>query len=186
MKFISLLLCLCLSVNVIASTGVQSLERSLDEYHYALTVEWDQKDKNFYAAETDKFFAAVGASGLSKEEILKFIETKVKDKTVLDSLKLRAELLSKNVHSSQELAELLRLNTSGYYARGASWVGDEVFLVGLLVVVGAMLAYAIWWNVKYKCVASESYRDCDWEYDSNGDRDYDCDTETRCLEWVER
>lgn len=49
MKLTALLLTFCFSLNVMASTGtVQELERHLDEYQYALTVEWDQKDQSFY------------------------------------------------------------------------------------------------------------------------------------------
>jgi hypothetical protein len=57
---------------------------------------------------------------------------------------------------------------------------------GIVIVLGALIAYGIWWNVKYECVSSERYRDCDWETDRDGERDYVCETKTRCLEWVER
>ena len=76
MKFLSLLLCLCLSMNVFSSTKFQDLEKSLDEYHFALTVEWDQKDKEFYNAQTEKFFTAVRNSGLSQSEIISFSREK--------------------------------------------------------------------------------------------------------------
>jgi hypothetical protein len=186
MKFLSLLLCLCLSMNTFASTSFQDLERSLDEYHYALTVEWDQKDKDFYNAQTNKFFAAIRASGLSKEDLLSFIEKKTKNKSAVESMKLKAEILSKQADSDTELAEMLRISSGDYYSQGASWTGDTVLIGGIILVLGALIAYGIWWNVKYQCVASERYRDCGWETDRNGERDYVCETKTRCLEWVER
>ncbi len=186
MKFLSLLLCLCLSTNVFCSTNLRDLEISLDEYHYALTVEWDQNDKDFYNAQTEKFFAAVRACGLSKEEVLSFVEKKAKNKSTVDSLKLKAEIFSKQADSSKELAELLLNSSSDFYSQGANWTGDTVLIGGIVIVLGALIAYGIWWNVKYECVSSERYRDCDWETDRDGERDYVCETKTRCLEWVER
>ena len=49
MKVMSLLLSLCLTLNLLAASGpVQEIERQVDEYQHALTVEWDQKDQKFY------------------------------------------------------------------------------------------------------------------------------------------
>ena len=115
-----------------------------------------------------------------------FLEKKTKNKSELDSLKLKAEILSKQADSSKELAELLRISSSDYYSQGANWTGDTVLIGGIVLVLGALIAYGIWWNIKYECVASERYRDCDWETDRDGDRDYVCENKTRCLEWVER
>jgi hypothetical protein len=94
-------------------------------------------------------------------------------------------LLSSQASSASELAELLKINSSEFYQNGASWNG-EVGYVGIGVVFAALLGYAIWHEIKYQCVAWETYRDCDWETDSNGNRHYDCDNERRCIEYVER
>ncbi|MFL5785777.1 MAG: hypothetical protein ACJ76H_14260, partial [Bacteriovoracaceae bacterium] len=70
-KLFSLLLVLCFSVNVMASS-TSGLERAMDDYQFALTVEWDQKDQAVYQAKTDAFFAEmakmIADEGLTKED----------------------------------------------------------------------------------------------------------------------
>lgn len=190
MKFFSWLLCLCLSMNVLASTNsIQRLERGMDDYHFALTVEWDQKDKEFYNKKTEEFFASVKEAmneGVSKAEILKLVESRTKNPGSLEAIKLKMNVLSAQADNQNELAELLRISTADFYQQGASWNGDVALYTGLGFLAAALIGYAIWWNVKYECVAYETYRDCDWETDRNGDRDYECENKKRCLEWVER
>jgi L-rhamnose isomerase len=46
MKIISLVLALCLSLNVFAASGThKELELLIDSYQFDLSVEWDQKDQ---------------------------------------------------------------------------------------------------------------------------------------------
>lgn len=168
MRFVSLLVAFCFSLNVMASTGtVQELERHMDDYQYALTVEWDQKDKAFYDAQTKIFFDKMNtlvAAGLSQEEILKMVEAKTKNKVALEALKLKISLLSKN-STPEELAEIVKASAKDLYSEGASWNGEVVFSVVLgLVVIGA-LAYSIWWSATHECVATEEQYVCTQQSD---------------------
>ena len=163
MKLTALLLTFCFSINVMASTGtVQELERHLDEYQYALTVEWDQKDQSFYRAQTKIFFDqishAINEQGLGKEEILSLIESKKTDKVAVEALKLKLNLMGK-VGSSAELISVLQDNASDFYMRGASWTGNyELWGYGLALV--AVLGYIIWFGQNHECVAWSEKWEC--------------------------
>ena len=175
MRFVSLLVAFCFSLNVMASTGtVQELERHMDDYQYALSVEWDQKDQAFYDAQTKNFFEKMSklvAAGLTQEEVLKMVEAKTKNKVALEALKLNISLLSKNA-TAEELAEMVKQSSKDLYSEGASWNGEVVFSVVIgLVVIGA-LAYSIWWSATHECVAYENQYVCTQQSDcyySGGD-----------------
>ncbi len=190
MKFFSWWLCLCLSMNVLASTNsLQALEKGMDDYNFALTVEWDQKDKDFYNQKTEIFFKQVReaiSEGVTKDELLTLVKSRTKNPKALEAIQLKMDILSNQADSQKELAELLRISSQEFYHQGASWNGDVALYTGFGILAAALLGYAIWWNIKYKCVNEERYRDCDWETDRDGDRDYECRNKTRCLEWVER
>lgn len=164
MRFVSLLVAFCFSLNVMASTGtIQELERSMDDYQYALSVEWDQQDQAFYDAKTNEFFAKMGklisAKGLSQEEILKLVETKSKNKAAIAALKLKISLLAKNA-SAEELAQIVKESAKDLYAEGASWNGEVVFSVALGIVLVGALVYSIWWSATHECVAWENQYVC--------------------------
>lgn len=190
MKFFSWLLCLCLSMSALASTNsIQALEKGMDDYHFALTVEWDQKNKEFYNKKTEEFFASVKEAmneGVTKAEILKLVESRTKNPQSLEAIKLKMNVLTVQADNQKELAELLRISSADFYQQGASWNGDVALYTAFGILAAALIGYAIWWNIKYECVAYETYRDCGWETDSDGDRDYECENKKRCLEWVER
>ncbi len=168
MRFVSILVALVFSLNVMASTGtVQELERHMDEYQYALSVEWDQKNQAFYEAQTKIFFEKMGklvAEGLTQEEVLKMVEAKTKNKVAIDALKLKISLLSKNA-TAEELAQIVKESSKDLYAEGASWNGEVIFSVVIgLVVIGA-LAYSIWFSVTHECVAYEEQYVCTQQSD---------------------
>lgn len=169
MRIVSLFLALCFSLNVMASTGtIQQLEKSLNEYQYSLSVEWDQKDQAFYDARTQEFFGKIEKlikeDGLTKEEILAFASLKAKNKELIDALKLKLSLLDKNV-SAEELSRVVAEVTNDLYSKGASWNGEILFPVIGIIIVVAVLGYSYWWDANHECVKTESVYTCN-TYDS--------------------
>lgn len=154
MKFISMILALTLSMNVFADSVV-SLEKSLNDYQYALTVEWDQKDLEFYQIKTKEFFESMTSlikeEGLSQGEVLKFAETKM-DKSAVEALKMKLSLLSKNL-SVEELTLAIKESSQGFYAQGASWNGEILESVAIGLVVAGLIGYGIWYNASHDCVS---------------------------------
>lgn len=164
MRIISLLVAFCFSLNVMASTGtIEELERHMDEYQYALSVEWDQQDQAFYETQTKIFFAKMGdlikEGGLTQPEIMKMVEAKSKNKQAIEALKLKLSVLSKGA-TPEELANIVRESAKDMYAEGASWNGEVVFSVALGIVLVGILAYSIWWNASHECVAYENQYVC--------------------------
>lgn len=163
MRFISLLVAFCFSLNVMASTGtVQELEKALDDYHYALSVEWDQQDQAFYDAQTKDFYSKLASlikAGLSQEEVLTVIGKKVNNPKLVEALKLKAALMSK-ASSAEELAKMVKESTSDMYSQGASWNGQAIVpvVIGLLVV--GVIAYSVWWSATHECVQYENQYVC--------------------------
>lgn len=164
MRIVSLLVAFCFSLNVMASTGtIAELERHMDEYQYALSVEWDQQDPAFYEAQTKIFFTKLGdlikSGGLSKEEVMQMVELKAKNKDAIEALKLKLSLLSKGA-SAEELANIVKDSAKDLYSEGASWNGEVVFSVAIGLVLVGVIAYAIWWDATHECVAYENQYVC--------------------------
>lgn len=213
MRIVSLFVAFCFSLNVMASTGtIQQLESSLNDYQYSLSVEWDQKDQKFYDAKTQQFYASIEKlikeDGLSKEQLLGFVELKVKNQDFVNALKLKMSLLS-NGASAEELSKMVAETSKEMYAKGASWNGEIIMPVIAVLVIVAIVGYSYYWESKHECVRTESVYRCDTYnsctgLNSMGMRDpyfygvsnYDsscisfprthCGYQNVCTEWVEK
>lgn len=163
-KIISFFLLICLTTNVFASTGtVQALEAHLDEYQYALTVDWDQKDQKFYDTATEAFFqkmqVLITDGHLTKAEVLTMVEKKSANKNAVEALKLKFTLLSMQ-DSPKALAQAIKDSSKEMYSQGASWNGEVMIPLGIGLVIIAVLAYKWWWDANHKCVSWEERYDC--------------------------
>lgn len=188
MKKLSILICFVFSFNVMASP-LSEIEKSLDDYNYAMTVEWDQKDAKFFEEKTEAFYEAIRLgmeNGVTQNDLLALAESKVKSQQDLAALKLKLTLLSREANSSHELADILKNNSAGFYHRGASWDGETWGTIGWVALGVALLGYAIWFASKYECVASERRRDCETKKRSNGSEYKDCGYKTVCTDYAER
>lgn len=192
-KLFSLLLVLCFSVNTFAASTA-GLERAMDEYQFALTVEWDQKDQVIYQAKTDAFFAEMAklivSEGLSKEEILSVADKKMKNKAQLEALKLKLTLAGK-ANSSAELGKVLQGSVKDMYSSGASWNGEALMPIGLGLLVAAVIGYAVWFSATHECVAYDSRWECHetTNCDSYGNycySDSSCGWQDYCTQWVKK
>lgn len=168
MKLVSLLVAFCFSLNVFASSGVVSeLEKELDTYHYALSVEWDQKDEAFYDAKTAEFFEAlkilIKDNGLSQTQLMTVMEKKISNKNLLESMKLKMSLL-KTGSSAEDLARMIKESTKDMYSHGASWNGQVIVPAAIGILVAATIGYFIWWKATHECVRYESEYICDTFY----------------------
>jgi hypothetical protein len=189
-KIISFVLLFCLSLNVMAGTvGSQKLERQLDDYKFAMTVEWDQKDQKFKDAKTKEFYAAlekiVREDGLTQMEIMALMEKRLVNHTALEVLRLKLALLG-NSNSPEGLAKALEASSKDMYSQGASWNGEILLPLAIGVIVIAVIAYKWWWDKNHVCVQwSEAYectnsttddRNCTSHTDSDGQSYETCDT----------
>lgn len=163
MKFIALVLSFCLSFNVLAARGtVAELDKHIDEFQYALTVEWDQKDQRVYEKETSVFYEKISslmARGLTQQDIMRVLEKRVADKDTLEAMKLKVTMLDK-VNSEKDLAMLLETEASKMYASGASWNGEAYMQYGLIALAVIGIGYYIWFHATHKCNSYNSAYTC--------------------------
>jgi uncharacterized protein YoaH (UPF0181 family) len=166
MRFLSSLLALLFTMNVTASTGtVNELVRALDEYQYATTVEWDQKDQAFMQKATEKFYAELNQlmnQGLSEAEMMDVVSSKVREPQALEALKLKMHLMAKSSASAQDLARMIAQETKHMYATGASWDGYVYWSIGGGIIIAALIGYSIWWSNQRVCVAYTRGTQCGW------------------------
>ena len=190
MRLISALLCLCFTFNVLAASGAaQELERALDEYQYALTVEWDQKDASFMTARTEAFYANVASlmeKGLTSEEIMDVVAKKSKGPKEFEALKLKVSSLAQNSSSASDLARAVTANSKDLYTTGASWDGAVILSAGFVLGFAALIAYSIMKKDNRTCVATAEMEQCGWiaQY-QGGPEFYQCYNQTYCSQYAE-
>lgn len=191
-KLLSFILVLCFSANVFAGSTL-GLERAMDEYQFALTVEWDQKDEAQYQKMNAAFFAEVAklvaAEGLSQADVLTVAEKKMANKAQLEALKLKLTLAGK-AQSKEALGQILQESVKDMYAQGASWNGDAVVPILAGLAVAAIIGYAIWFHANHRCVAWDERWECsatsycdDWGYCYT---DESCGWETYCTRYEKK
>lgn len=204
MKIFTIILTLIFTMNTFASSmsvGALELEKAFDEYQFAITVEWDQKDSKFYDEQTEALFGKLTTlmqeHGLKKEDILSFTEKKSNSTKELEALKLKFNLLPSTA-TPKELVQVLKSNSQSLYSRGASWNGEILVQKLFGVVIVAFLLHAIWFSATHECT---EYRDgdliCKNEIigsgtDSLGNTFYiystyeTCEYERVCANWVKK
>lgn len=161
MKILAFFMSLCLSFNLLAST-TRELEAAMDEYQYALSVEWNQQDKDVFEKHTEEFFSKMESliqSGLTKNDIQSLAANKIQNPAALMSLEMKLAALS-SAHDSHDLASALESQAQDFYAKGASWNGETVVAVAAGGVILAVLAYQAWYYSNHECVGYETRSNC--------------------------
>ncbi len=144
-----------------------------DELHYALSVEWDQKDPAFYQAQMEKFSASVKAANVSNQALIEETLSQVKDEKLAKELRTAFTMISINKMSSSEAQSYVRDVMNKSYSRGASWNGSGGMVVGLLVILVIVAAVALAsgnarvtddcveaYSCEDYCTAGVCYEDC--------------------------
>jgi hypothetical protein len=137
-RLLSFILIIILCPQIALASQVENFRLLVNNYHYATTVEWDQKDKTFLIHENEKFhtaFSEMRANGLSNEEIHQVIPA--------DWNMLERELLKINLQSSEAIQNLALKSVNR--TQGASWNGEIIaplaiggafaLLIGYFVIV---------------------------------------------------
>lgn len=142
-KLITLMMVVSIfTVQAHASTQ-NGLKAAFDEMNYSLTVEWDQKDKNFYEGQLKKFAGVVRdlqKQGMTNAQMVEFAKSQVKDAKVAKDLETAFSMITINKMSSEEASKYMMDSMKRAYSNGASWNGDVLIYlaVGLLIVALAV------------------------------------------------
>lgn len=191
MKIISLLIALCFSLNVLASSNtIEAFDKALNDYQYTMNVEWDQKDENFLNAKTAQFGEEIKTlmeNGLSQTEILSYLETKIKNKEALEAVKLKISLLNRPM-SQDEVLRTVTEATKDMYSRGASWNGSTFFGTAIAVLLIYGLVASIHFELTHECVRTELRYSC-WDTGCYGQYTFcrtTCGYVDTCVEYKEK
>jgi hypothetical protein len=186
MAFFMLISMFSVQADVVAQGGLKTI---FDELNYSLTVEWDQKDQEFYQTQVAKFQAELKklqAQGLSNQELIDFSLKNVKNQKFADDLKGLIGVVQANKLDQAEARKLVLDTVGKSYVSGASWTGDAamiavVALVLVLVIVAAAAAPASGgYGYGYGSTCYDDYVCFDY-YDSWGWYWYsDCYWQTYC------
>lgn len=145
-KMMSLMLVCALFTVSAQATTQNGLKAAFDELNYALTVEWDQQNKDFYVEQMKTFKKKVNelqAQGLSNKEMIEFAKSQVKNKKLAAELDTAFSMISINRMDGEKASEYLVDLVKKSYSTGASWNSDAGLLIGvglLLVVIGVAVA----------------------------------------------
>jgi hypothetical protein len=131
-----LFLCLIMTTQVAFATSNDGLKQAMDEFHFAMTVEWDQQDQTFAQTEKLKFQATIEkliSDGLTLDEL----KTAFNEKSQLNADQIIAEIDERNITDPHEVQMYIQQKLQSNYARGASWSGEiyEVIIATVLIVL---------------------------------------------------
>lgn len=153
-KFLLTLLTLLLVPQFALASSTEALKNLMDEYHYAMTVEWDQRDPIF-AQEAQKSFE----QGLEELRVQGLSTQQLKSVVPLDWKKIETEFAMTDLSNPVELRTLIERNTQR--SKGAAWNGEvlgPVIVLGLLAaVIGWIAVEAVKTNREFDaCVAANN------------------------------
>jgi hypothetical protein len=115
------------------------LKQAFNELHYALTVQWDQKDVNFYNTQIQIFnsqLRELQKQGISNKQMIEFLAAETKDEVLAQSLKSTFAQIESNKLSPEEVESLVHNQVSKIYGKGAGWNGEKVF-------IGAVITFMV-------------------------------------------
>ena len=139
--FLSLTL---ITSSVFASTKTQDLKMAIDEFNYAMEVEWDQKDVKFYSQQLDLFLSKISALKLDQAnnkqwllEALSYLPQSNYKTEVMQAL----QIIKPEALTLDKTQALLREMVSKSEFQGASWiVGAATSIVVTAVILIVVLA----------------------------------------------
>jgi hypothetical protein len=143
-KMITLMMVFALFTVHANAASQNNLKAAFDELNYSLTVEWDQKDKDFYNNQMKKFrgtLRELQRDGLSNSELIEFVKSEVKDQRIARDLETAFNMVTINKMNQEEASKYMLETMKKSYSSGASWGGEVLIYLGLgLLVVGVAVA----------------------------------------------
>ena len=136
-KLFASLLVLLISFETSASTlKNMALSNAIDEFTYALTVEWDQKDQVQYQNLQNQFKKEISdivmKEGLTGEQVMLAIKGSMPDPKVAQEIEAKLKMVPDS-EKINFLQQLISEQNNHLYKKGASWNGQGIMAVGILV-----------------------------------------------------
>lgn len=167
-KLIALMLIVSMfTVQANASTN-QGLKTAFNELNFALTTEWDQKDKTFYEAKMKEFSATLRdlqAKGLTNAQLIDFAKSEIKDAKAAKDLETAMSMVELHKMSSADASKYVLEAMKKSYSSGASYNGEVIVYLAVGVLIVAIAVAVATGNATVVVDNSCYYRDA-----------YTCDT----------
>lgn len=132
----------------------ESLKSILDEYQYAVTVEWDQKDKAQLDAYKTQFNAELNKLIVEENLSVKDVSDFIQENSQALNLDEQSLELLKDHNGQLNLArtqELLEQNSTQIYSQGSSWAPEKLLLYGVLTLLVIEIVVSIVTNREDVC-----------------------------------
>ncbi len=156
LKLTSLFLALVmLSTASFASTGVKE---AVQDLNYALNVEWDQKDANFYSSQMNLFrerLQSLNLKGHSKKTLIAEALSAAPSSAFKANLEMNLAQVNLDQMSDSEIQNLLVKIANNSSAKGASWNGSAAMVMPALIVIGLLVLVVLAVNADKNSTAGE-------------------------------
>jgi hypothetical protein len=190
-RLLTLILALAFMTTASAShIGAHAIKATLDEFNFAITVEWDQKDQSFYQAQVAKLqreLSDLRDQGVTNAEIIDVAVSTVKDQKLAQEMKAILNVVEVNKLSAEQAQSMVLEAAKKSSAQGASWSGDAWLWIGPIIAVALIIAVFSGGSSSgnsggtvdpgYTCGYVYS---CYWGYDWWGSYRYQCDWVYSC------
>ncbi len=121
----------------------EALSRTFDEMNYALNVEWDQKDQQFFKTVVDGFEGNIKSlqdKGLTNKELIDYTLAKIKDKQTQSDVKEIAAAINDSEMTGDQARAFALEKLNKTHSQGASWSGSRmgikmVLILGIIILI---------------------------------------------------
>ena len=137
-----LFLCLIMTTQFTFATSNDGLKQAIDEFHFAMTVEWDQRDQTFFQEEQLKLQATIEKS-IGDGLTLAQLKAAFNDNSQFNIDHIISEISERNIHDSTEVQKYIQQRLQSNYVKGASWdsevVGETFAIVLACTILGIIV-----------------------------------------------
>ncbi|MBA2403612.1 MAG: hypothetical protein H0V66_02490 [Bdellovibrionales bacterium] len=133
----SLVLCSLFSFQALAGSH-DGLKAAFDEFNYAVTVEWDQKDASVYSEHMNvlkETILQLQEQGLTNQELINFGISHVSDAKLKSEASEVLNLIASEKLTESEALDLLHSSQDSFYSRGASWTGTTTIIAASVIII---------------------------------------------------
>ena len=142
-KLISFFMMVAILTSSAMASSHDGVKAAIDEFQYALTVEWDQKDQAFHDPKLNELVQNLSELNLSSKELMSAMKSQINDKNISKEFEeVVAISVSKNL-SLEETTKILAPRIHTIYGKGASWNGDAGAIMGGLVIISILAGAAL-------------------------------------------
>jgi hypothetical protein len=137
------------SLQLVQASSKQGLKQIIDEFNYAVNVEWDQQDQAFIHDRKEEFVEAVAqlkASGYSTQDLITELKLVFNKESSKDRFELLVAKFEAGVLNEQDMFTESKAIVIADSANGTSWLPpgrDVLMFIGPIVVFVAIVA-VIW------------------------------------------